>query len=238
MPPIQGKSDGYLLKKELRYIYLMLMYGLVAIAAAIFCTVTAIFGHVGLYSVLSWLLILFCLWAFRKIEKIADNYSAGWDGELLALTELGNNLPEHTFVIKDVKLPNLMGNIDAVVVAPGGVFTVEVKHIKKCSIGLRDGKLTCNGFVMERDILGQAKRQAFALNEYLRQTINRDEWVTPTVIFSHPLVFLRFGLRPVKNVYVIRLPWVRKLYLENFPTKYEDRDVSEIYRAIKKTFSP
>jgi Nuclease-related domain len=76
-------------------------------------------------------------------------------------------------------------NIDHVIVGPGGVFAIETKYRSgKGQITFRNTEGVLVGDRLEeKDCLKQARANAAAVSDLIRETCGRREWVTPIVVF-------------------------------------------------------
>ncbi|MFH1235970.1 MAG: nuclease-related domain-containing protein [Parcubacteria group bacterium] len=137
----------------------------------------------------------------KVLTKLPDTYSVFW----------GLKLREHR-------------DIDFVVVGPTGVFTLEVKsHVG--TIGLSGRELLHGGYQFkEKDVLWQAKSEAMDVHGYLLQTLQKEIFVTPVIVFSSKRAWVHFGLKPVQSVYVIQKEWLLKLLTEHGTQSNADID--------------
>jgi hypothetical protein len=69
-------------------------------------------------------------------------FSGGWEGEKQVAKYLNNTLSDDYYLINDLYLREGGGDIDHVVLAPGGVFVLETKNWS--------GNITCNGDEWQR----------------------------------------------------------------------------------------
>jgi len=101
------------------------------------------------------------------------------------------------------------GDVDAVVVGPSGVWAIEVKHYDG-KIRLDGDQLVRNGKTFRRDFLKQAFAEAAVTRECL-ESKGIHVPVTPVLLFTGSFVDVKFGLKPIKGVYVIGSSWVKTL---------------------------
>lgn len=127
-------------------------------------------------------------------------------------------LPDHYSVFWGVQLQKYW-DIDFVVVGPRGVFTIEVKsHIGK--IGFNGKHLTINGQkLFGKDILWQTMSQSVNLHDYLQRKTSLNIFVTPILVFTSKAVGMRFGLKKIRGVHVIKKDWLMDLVTKQ-PSAY------------------
>jgi hypothetical protein len=77
------------------------------------------------------------------------------------------------------------GNIDHVVVGPGGVFALETKFRSGSGeISFKNGEgLFVGGRAEEKDVLKQARGSAREINRLIKENCGIERWVTPIVVF-------------------------------------------------------
>lgn len=101
-----------------------------------------IIGVVGL--LLSYFITNFCsAYIFLIILGVSGfflknfiNYSGGSEAEKLVSLRL-QELDNRYYLLNDVKLPNIHGNIDHIVLGPNGIFVIETKNL--------EGEIRCDG---------------------------------------------------------------------------------------------
>lgn len=164
-------------------------------------------------------------WAYRK----SDKYNRGWRGEEVILDVL-KTLSDNYTIFYDVNLYN-KGNIDFVLSGPCGLLAIEVKsHIGK--ITFANNQLLRNGHPFkEKDILKQALKEALDLHDYLKETAQIDLFVTPVLVFSNKHAFVRFGLNPINNIFVIQKEYLIKL-IESLPEAISRQEATEIEQEL------
>jgi hypothetical protein len=120
----------------------------------------------------------------RRRRKRQGDAARGAKGEE-KVARILEALPDDYTVIHDLPCP--LGNIDHVVVGPGGVFVVETKaHGGRVSIA--DGLLLLNGKPPEKDFVGQALGNALWLKQSLGDRPGLDVWVEAVLVFSNAFV--------------------------------------------------
>ncbi|MGA2675718.1 MAG: nuclease-related domain-containing protein [Methanobacterium sp.] len=113
-----------------------------------------------------------------------ESWRKGARGEKLVANHL-SKLPKEYITINDVKIPNLVGNIDHVVVGPSGIYAIETKNYSSCYFADEDYWYYCNSRQKAKtNPAKQAKIQALKLNEFISEqaenTLNR--------LYVHPIV--------------------------------------------------
>ena len=140
---------------------------------------TGIFGFILLIGVLELpQLSLFALlvmvgliivkygWSKRRI------WSKGAKGEKIVAKKL-KKLPKKYTAIRDVKIPNLGGDIDHVVVGPTGIYVIETKNYKPTYIPDEDCWYHTSGRVSPLNPAKQVKLQASKLNDFLVRKLGK-----------------------------------------------------------------
>src|SRR6476661_7174500 len=91
----------------------------------------------------------------ERLERIADNYEKGADGEAATAAVLAA-LPPEWLTLHDLRWPGRrFANIDHVVIGPGGVFVVDSKKWSG-RVSVDGGVLRQNGRSREKAIAGCA----------------------------------------------------------------------------------
>lgn len=109
------------------------------------------------------------------------------------VTDLFHRLPDTHYVVNDVVLPGVGGNIDHVVIGPCGVVVIETKWLA--------GTVQCDGddwYVNGRrrgSVSAQVNRGAAAVREFLmdRHPELRPGDVNAITVFTHPLCRLKIS---------------------------------------------
>lgn len=129
---------------------------------------------------------IYCLNKARPLLAQIKNSRLGYQGEKY-VGQILDNLRDKDFkVFHDVI--NESGNIDHIVICRKGFFTIETKtyskYIDKAFQQIRsDGQdLLINGF-QNKQILSQAKAEAFWLSGQIKAITGVKEWVTPVIVF-------------------------------------------------------
>lgn len=120
---------------------------------------------------------------FRNLIPIARRLNRGERGELHVADVLDDLRSDGYRPIHDIVGKNF--NIDHVLVGPGGVFAIETKFRSGAGkITFQNGEgLFVDGHLEEKDCLKQARGNALAVSNLIKENCDRREWVTPLVIF-------------------------------------------------------
>jgi hypothetical protein len=105
-------------------------------------------------------------WSKRRI------WSKGAKGEKIVAKKL-KKLPKKYTAIRDVKIPNLGGDIDHVVVGPTGIYVIETKNYKPTYIPDEDCWYHTSGRVSPLNPAKQVKLQASKLNDFLVRKLGK-----------------------------------------------------------------
>ena len=122
------------------------------------------------------------IWLSRLLP-IARRLNRGERGELHVSEVLEELRVSGYKPIHDITAENF--NIDHVLVGPGGVFAIETKFRSgKGEITFRNGEgLFVGERAEEKDCLKQARGNAAAISQIIKETCGKREWVTPLVVF-------------------------------------------------------
>lgn len=167
---------------------------------------------------------------YKEDDITSENYYRGRKGESIILEEL-KKLPDEFRVFCDVKIQHPY-NIDFLVAGPTGIFTVEVKsHSGK--IDYENGRITIDGFVpKEKDFLRQAKGEAGSVAGFLKEKMSDDYFVLPALVFSSPKTTMRFGLKPVDDVFVVGRGFLQELIRSSHGQQYSEATLLELESAL------
>ena len=231
MARIYGRNSGYLKKKDLKHYAIS---GIIPIVLLIL--IWAIFKNYKQLGDWGFVFVIFILVIIakalepiiRRHRKRSNQYYRGRMGEYKVEDE-SLNLSDNYSVFRNVIINPERGNIDYVIVGPGGVYTLEVKsHSGKIDF---DGeKLTLNGKPFEKDFLKQAKSEALQVHNFIKEKTSLDIFVKPILIFSG-YASMRFGLRPIDGVYVIGRSFLHEFF-DKEPVA--DFSRSKIEEALKE----
>ncbi len=163
-------------------------------------------------------------------ERRISLYRQGQEGESLAVEIVRQSLDGRWVLFRNVVLPDQGGDIDAVLVGPGGVWVMEIKAYtgKYRNIGEHWEKLAGQRWHLMRKNPGrQAKRNASHLSSFLKAD-GINQWVTPVVVWANPRSKLSWENPAVKIWPIARL---QKELAELDQGRTLD---AEIQRAIKQ----
>jgi len=105
-------------------------------------------------------------WSKRRIWR------KGAKGEKIVARKL-EKLPKKYTAIRDVKIPNLGGDIDHVVVGPTGIYVIETKNYKPTYIPDEDCWYHTSGRVSPQNPAKQVKLQVSKLNDFLKPKLGK-----------------------------------------------------------------
>lgn len=147
------------------------------------------------------------------------------------VADILDELPESYIYLSNINLEG-KGNIDYVLMGPPGIWTIEVKS-HAGNITFNGAELERDGELLEKDFLKQAWAEAYSVKDLLKNKLGRYLEVRSVIVFSDPDTEMKFGLNPIKGVYIINSVWLRKLVLQgrNILGKEE---IDKISGAIKE----
>ncbi len=174
--------------------------GLFLLLFAIFSLVIGLISDfpIALYGLFSGL--IFFIISLVYFSKYLT-WNLGAKGEEIVIEEL-KKLGEDYRILNDVRLPNLDGNIDHVVIGENGIFVVETKH-HKGYIKYENGAWTQEklGFKGKSylgdfgDPIKQVGRNAVRLREFISEqkifSENFIPWINTIIVFTNPKVKLQ-----------------------------------------------
>jgi len=149
----------------------------------------------------------------------------------LDVEDVSHELPGNFIVLSNI-VPGRIGNIDQIIIGPTGIWVIEVKsHTGRITF---DGKeLRRDSELLEKDFLKQVWAETYAVHDILKRELNNNFFVQSVICFSDIDAEMRFGLKPVKGVYVIGLNWLNKLILKS-PTRLDSSTVNEVVKILEK----
>ncbi|OGY91612.1 MAG: hypothetical protein A3B31_00595 [Candidatus Komeilibacteria bacterium RIFCSPLOWO2_01_FULL_53_11] len=163
---------------------------------------------------------------FDRLKNFVVGQEAEWNVEDALAA-----LPSGFVPIADLNLSN-RGNIDNVVVGPTGVWALEVKS-HKGFITRKSDKLLCNGHPFEKDFLSQVWAEAYSVRDFFKKALNIDLKVQPVLVFADPGAHMKFGLNPIRGVYVIGAKWLLNLLQESQAQHLDDASIQSIAATLK-----
>lgn len=129
---------------------------------------------------------LWAAWEYARLERDGRNWLKGAEGEVRVADLLHDLRKDDYIALHDLVVPGI-GNIDHVLIGPGGVLAIETKHwAKGRSQGqvIYDGRtLTVGGVVPECDPLEQVRRGAQWISRYVQRSTRISVDVRPVVLF-------------------------------------------------------
>ncbi len=150
------------------------------------------------------------------LGKQGLKFYRGSEGEK-DIRKLLMQLPEEFTIFEDVQIGEGKGNIDFIVVAPSGIFCLEVKS-HGGFIGFDGTNLTLNNkiFKENKDFLRQAHGEMWAVKEYVEKQTGKNLHIYPVLVFSSEHATMNFGFEPVRNVYIVQKNYLVELIM-HFP---------------------
>lgn len=194
-PPKVLRGSRYTERQERRS---LILTGMVVTVGLAFCVILALGGVYALVtgqSLVSWILILTVAplagFSVRQTERLSDeaqHYRVGRWGEESSLDALRNLLTDDWTIIRNFVLPRRVGgDIDLVLVGPGGIWALEVKAYTGTirNIGDTWERQYKKGWRRLNTNPGtQARRNAANLKTFLAQQGLPVSWVEPAVIWA------------------------------------------------------
>jgi len=175
----------------------------------------------------------------RALRKSYDMRAGIW-GERYVGAVLDELRVDGFQIVHDV--PDKKGNIDHVVIGPGGVFTIETKTRTKRA-GARDKKIfydgeciLADGLKPDRDPIAQAHAQARQIREILKDQTTEDVSVQPVVTYPGWYVEVKAKAPSVwvhnENYLVMRLRDLPRV----LSSKQVDTYANALRRYVRGTF--
>lgn len=180
-----------------------------------------------LFSLFALLVSIWTAGRIRSLRQRRRQLSLGRDGERIVGQYLEELRAKGYRVLHDIVVKEF--NIDHVVIAPTGIFTIETKTVSKPLRGATvisfDGEKTLiNGMKPDRDPVIQARSQASWIRDFLKSSLGRHFSVRPVIIF--PGWFVK-GTPNCSDVWVLNekaLP----AFIEHEPTLLSPDDLQAI----------
>ncbi len=119
-------------------------FSILIFVAILFLNAEVIFftGQTSVYRLSGLVFLILPLVAFNHYLHKYHVYNGGWWGEKQVDKQLASNLSDDYYLINDLYLPESGGDIDHIVLAPGGVFVLETKNWS--------GNVICQGDTWQR----------------------------------------------------------------------------------------
>lgn len=212
MTHLYGGQSKYLIDNKKKNLDVMIFFGIIALLSYLALFIYGFIYRIGFLrlSALLWIVNGFAsLLALRMFvyKKHAGNFYFGSKAESLVWYLL-RELPDTFHVFQDIKNINgLWGNIDFMVVGPTGVYTVEVKSHKGV-IRFDGSRLTRDRWGFLKDFLKQAKRQSFAIHQFVQEKTGEYQFVNPLIVFTSSRAHIRLDngmISPVNVLYANNL---------------------------------
>lgn len=130
--------------------------------------------------------LYFVMPRFEMAVQERNQYMAGQKGEEELIRLLQRNLDESWVIFRNIDLPDRQGDIDLVLVGPGGMYALEVKVYSgnNRNFGERwQRKYLGRWVALEKNPSEQAKRNAVRLSNFLREA-GLNVWVEPRVVWA------------------------------------------------------
>jgi len=223
MAKFYGNSDPYLRNKDVEYYF--------------FAGVLAIFPFAGLVVILwafthrfnptSFSIAIFATIALvilmgpivTQLKLVSGRYYRGRAAEK-NIAQLLHKLPDDYTVFSNVRLGDHKGNLDFVVVGPGGVFILEVKA-HGGDIGYNGHALTVNGRAFaDKNFFQQMHGETWALKNYLDAHGAGGVYIHAALVFASPHARAHFGYNLVNHIYVVQKDFLLGLFSQCPPYQY------------------
>jgi len=138
------------------------------------------------YTIVALIFIPYAIYRVLKLKQRVRQLQLGREGER-AVGEFLNTLRSKGYAIYH----DIVGegfNIDHVIFAPSGIYTIETKTRSKPASGaakviVEKEKILVNGMEMDRDARIQASAQASWLKTVLKESTGKDFPIRPVVVF-------------------------------------------------------
>jgi len=239
MAQVFGKRSKYLIKNDRKYRNIAAILLLFYFVFTIFYFINTYKNPHGFLTSIFLIittaflvLIIIIRLIIAKSINISDNYYQGRKGEYKIYYKL-LRLSDDFLVFQDIQPKDRLGNIDFVVVGPTGIYSIEVKS-HKGKITFDGNELLRNGTrIEEKDILSQTFWNAMKIHDYIKDNLNKNIFVEPVLIFSSRWASMRFGLKKIKNVYVIQKEFLKELMLKGSVVLSQE-DISILKDELKK----
>jgi hypothetical protein len=133
--------------------------------------------------------------AMLQTTGVAQRLAAGREGEARVRTLFLAELPTGTWVLNNLLVPGLMGDIDLLVVGANGVFLPEIKTWSGAITCAPDGRswsrMRAGRAELLPDPVAQTQRAIHALRTYLERAdpglCRRTQlWIHGLIVFAHP----------------------------------------------------
>lgn len=229
MAKIYGKPSGYLRQRGLMN-YLMMLAVVVAMILIFLWFIENVYRLKSIVSIAWTFFSFFALlkvadWLMKRFKKNSDKFKHGRNGEN-EVAKILQKLPDKFYIFRNVTINN-RGDIDFIVLCPGGIFSIEVKS-HKGAVGWNGSDLTRDGKLFpEKNIINQADRESATLHYALKDKFGYDHYVQPVIVFSSKNAILNLGAAKINRVYITRKDELNSL-LNSFPSYLDEPSVERI----------
>jgi hypothetical protein len=127
-------------------------------------------------------------WTIKKIDQTIDAYRKGQEGENKVAEVMNGALNGDWSLFRNVILPGRGGDLDSVLVGPGGVWVVEIKTLSGKFRNIGDQWECLSGKKwrkVRKNPSQQARKNAARLGGFLKAD-GIKQWVTPAVVWANP----------------------------------------------------
>jgi hypothetical protein len=144
--------------------------------------------------------------AVLQTTEVAQRLAAGREGEARVRALFLTKLPTGTWVLNNLLVPGLMGDIDLLVVGASGVFLPEIKTWAGAITCASDGRSWSRVRAGRKELLpdpaAQTQRAIHALRHYLERAdpvlCSRTQlWIHGLIVFAHPRSSVEGAFSPV-----------------------------------------
>lgn len=192
-----------------------------------------------------WLIfVVYCVWGFfgllniPKFREKIGKARLGRNGELMVGQILDDCKPIGWKIIHDFQTDSI-GNIDHIIVAAQGVFTIETKTISKFELKetiIYDGETIRSSHGRRLDTLdnplSEAEREAKFLKNFLYKTTGRTFPIDPMPIITYPGWFITPPPWNIRSKITVMNPNLISSYIQRKPEQLSSEDQVIIYEAL------
>lgn len=177
-------------------------------------------------------IVLYSFPKLRAAKTELRQLRLGREGERIVAEHLDVLREQGCHVIHDFTSDKF--NIDHIVIAPQGVFTIETKTVSKPKKGrvqiVYDGEtITVGGFSPERDSIAQAKHPASWLKRHLKDATGDDFKVQPVVVY--PGWYVQQTVRSLR-IWVLE-PKALPCFIKHAPVVLDRADIHLVNSRLK-----
>ncbi len=183
--------DRQILKKArlARYLYwgIAVLLGLMALSVPVMLLFPKSIGKyfaLGAFGIAG--VLYFVMPRFEMAVQERNQYIAGQKGEETLIRWLQGQLDESWAIFRNIDLPDRQGDIDVVLVGPGGMYVLEVKVYsgQNRNFGERwQRKSWGRWMTLDQNPSKQARKNAARLSNFLREA-GLNVWVEPRVVWA------------------------------------------------------